>query len=198
CTKVCSRLFKIGVATGSLSTVALLVCHSLLHFLRSRGLSLDKPLLPVAFGARTHHVCPGCLFASLRRRDLGLGLIDSGECLLNTCMLKFALATIVLQRSFGCFHGSNGLCDLGLEVVILQLDQKISLVYLLEIRNFHVFDDAGYFRAKRREIATHIGIVGHLLDSSSLPCIPVTRDRGDDCDCQQDHHNRRHVFLPTS
>src|SRR5712671_5563865 len=83
CTQRCSCLFKLSIATGSLSAEALFVSNGLLHFLPGSGLSFDETLLPVSFGARTQHVCPCCLFASLCCGDLRLRLINSSARLLN-------------------------------------------------------------------------------------------------------------------
>src|SRR5437879_3358107 len=63
-------------------------------------------------------------------------------------------------------------------------------MYLLVIRDFHLFNDASYFGAQRSEVPSHVRIVSDLFNSAALPRIPVSCDCEDNHDCQY-HHNRR-------
>jgi hypothetical protein len=54
-----------------------------LHFLLSRGLCVEEGFLTGALRPRVRHISLHGVFAGQRRRDLSVGLIDSGSRPLN-------------------------------------------------------------------------------------------------------------------
>src|SRR5437667_3014707 len=159
-------------------------------------MGLKKRFLSPAFVLGAHHISSYGLLGLLSCCDLRFCLIDSGESAFDTRILKLALASIVFNRSLRSRDRRSCLCYLGLVIVILQLNQKVSLMHLLEVRDLYVPNDPRNFGAERCEVAPHVGVVRHLLDSAALPGIPVPRDRGYHGSCKQDDHDRGSILLP--
>ena len=130
---------------------------------------MQERFLASTLGARAHDFCLHSVYSGLRGDDLCLCLIDSGECALNPAVLKLALPVIVLDGSFRSLYRCGGLIQLGLEIVIVQLDDQLSLAHLLIIGDLHVPHDACNLCAQRSQIAAYIGIVCDLFNPSALP-----------------------------
>ncbi len=69
-------------------------------------------------------------------------------------------------------------------------------MHFLVVGDFYIANDAGDFRAQRRQIASDVSIVRHLLDSAAFPGIPVPGDREYHRSGQQHHEQRCSVLLP--
>src|SRR5271157_1837265 len=114
-------------------------------------MGLEQSLLALAFGAGTHQIGLYSFLASLCCRNLRLCLIDSRERLLNASVLQLALAKVVLDGSFGSIHRRIRLSNLRLIVIVLQLNQEVSLVHLLIIGDSYVPDNPGNLGTEWRE-----------------------------------------------
>ena len=147
----------------------LVISDCLLDFLLRGRTRLQKRFLASTLGVRAHDFCLHGVYSGLRGDDLRLGLIDSGECALNPAVLKLALPVIVLDCSFRSLNRGGGLIQLGLKIVIVQLDDQLSLVHLLVIRDFHVPHDARNFCAEGSQIAAYVGIIRDLFNPPALP-----------------------------
>src|SRR5271170_629674 len=119
-------------------------------------MSLIKALLARSFRAGTHQFGFDRIFASLRRRNLGFSLVDSGECPLYTSVLQLALAKVVLNRSSAGFYRRARLGYLRLIIVVLQLGKQIPFVHQLIIGNGYISNYPCYLRTEWREIAANV------------------------------------------
>src|SRR5271165_5409524 len=136
-------------------------------------MSLVQPFLAFAFQTSTHEIGLGSFFSGLRCRNLRLCLIDSGKRFSNSRVLQFALTNIVLDGGPGSLDGCIRLVNLRLKVVVLQLNQEVSFVYLLIVGDVNRADNAGNLGAKRGEVAANVSVVGNLFRLAAFPGIPV-------------------------
>src|SRR5437762_5685525 len=159
-------------------------------------MGLKKRFLSPAFVLGAHHISSYGLLGLLSCCDLRFCLIDSGESAFDTRILKLALASIVFNRSLRSRDRRSCLCYLGLVIVIFQLNQKVSLMHLLEVGDLDIPNYPGNLRAERRQVPPHVGVVRHLLDSAALPGIPVPRDRGYHGSRKQDDQHGSSIGQP--
>src|SRR5260370_18485517 len=111
-------------------------------------------------------------------------------------MLKLGLPPVVFEGGFGSLNSGSSLRHLGREIIIVELNQDVALANLLVVVDFHLADQARYFRAKRREIAANVCVVCDLLDPPTLPSIPVASDRYNDRYRKKNYDYRVSKFLP--
>ena len=102
-----------------------------------------------------------------------------------------ALAPVVFERCLRRVDRGGGLRDLRAIVVVRQQHQLVSLTNLLVVIHLHFANESDHLRAQRRQIPPDVGIVGHLLDASALPSVPVARDRERDRQRHQHDEQRR-------
>src|SRR5215472_10768649 len=157
---------------------------------------MQERLLTSALGARAHYVCLGSLDAGLSSSDLSICLIDSCRCSLDLGILKVALAVIVLDGGFCGLNCGSSLSHLSFIIVVFELCDEIALVYSLIIGDLHIADDASNFRAERGQVATHVRVVGHLIDLPAFPRVPFPGDRGHNSASQEKYEERSHILLP--
>ena len=175
---------------------AFVVGHRLLHFLLRGRARLQKRFLAGTLGVGAHHICLHGVYAGLSSDDLCLCLIDTGTRAINFGVLQLALPVIVLDGSFRSLNRSGSLIQLRSEIVIVQLDDQLSLAHLLIIRDLHIPHDARNFCAQRSEIAAYIGIICHLFDPPTLPGVPVPSDRDEDHSSEQHDQSGHDEFPP--
>jgi hypothetical protein len=120
-------------------------------------------------------------------------LIDLGERPFDLGVLQFTLSAIVLKRRLGGVDPRGGLRYLRFVIVVVELDQEVTLVNDLIIVDFHFSNDARDFRAQRGKITTNISIIGYLLNPCSLPADPVTRHCHNHRPGQCDYNQRRQI-----
>ena len=126
----------------------------------------------------------------MRGGDLRLRLVDAGERALDARVLQRALTAVVLERRLRRVDRGGGLRDLRAKIVVRQQHQLVSLPNALVVVHLHFTNESDNLRAQRCEIPPDVGIVGHLLDASALPGIPVPRDRERDRDGHQHDEHR--------
>src|SRR5271157_3486569 len=76
----------------------------------------------------------------------------------------------------------------------LQLNQKLSFVYLLVIGDRYISDNAGNLGAEWGKVAANIGVIGDLVNLAALPGIPVSSNGNNDSDSEQHYQNGSQVF----
>src|SRR5215470_4096020 len=123
-------------------------------------------------------------------------MVNSGKCPFNAGILKLALPLVVFNRSFCGLDSGLGLRYLGLEVVIVQLNQNVALSDCLIIVDSHLANEARNLRAERRKITANVRVVGDLLDPAAFPAIPITGHRHDYGYRQEKHDQKRSELLP--
>src|SRR5208337_4973103 len=92
--------------------------------------------------------------------------------------------------------GGIGLSNLRLIVIVLKLNQELSLVYLLVIGDSYVADNAGNFGTEWCEVAANIGVIGDLVNLTALPGIPVSSNGNNDSDSEQHYQYGSQVLYP--
>ena len=136
------------------------------------------------------------LRAGLSGGDLRLRLIDAGERASNPCVLQLALTAVVFERRLRRVDRGDGLRDVRAIVVVRQQHQLVSFPNVLVVVHLHFTNEPDDLRAQRSEIPPDVGIVGHLLDASAFPRVPVARDRERDRERHQHDEHGRAESLP--
>src|SRR5260370_4959539 len=176
--------------------IFLLFSDGLLYSLWCTGAGLKQNLLPLAFFLRAHNIGADCFLAGHCRCNLRIRLRDSRKGSVGPRILKFALASIVLDRSLRPFHRCVRLRCLCQVVAILQFGNRFSPAHLLEVGNPDIPNDASDLRAKRRKVSTHVSVIRYLLASTTFPSIPVPSDRDHQSSRKQQHQRGGGVLLP--
>src|SRR5258707_9450399 len=176
--------------------ISLLIRDGLLYSLWCTGAGLKQNLLPLAFFLRAHNIGADRFLAGHCRCNLRIRLFDSRKGSADPRILKFALASIVLDRSLRRFDRCIRLRYLCQVVAILRFGTRVSLAHLLKVGNPDIPNDAGDLRAKRRKVSTHGGIIRYLLASTTFPSIPVPSDRDYQSSRKQQHQRGGSILLP--
>ena len=116
---------QIRFAARSLRRKTLLVRNGLFHVLLRGGVRCQQRFLPGTLGAGAHNVSVHRVDSRLGGDYLRLGLIDSCERLIDARILQIALFAIVLDGRFRGFHRGGGLGELGLVVIVLEIDEQV-------------------------------------------------------------------------
>ena len=147
-------------------------------------MSLIKALLALPFRSGTHQPSFDGVLARLRRRDLGLSLIDSRKGPLNAGVLQLTLAKVVVDSRPGGLYARARLRYLCLIIAVLQFNQQVPFVYLLIIGDGYISNYAGNFRTERGEIAANISVIGNLFDVPAFPGVPVPGNSDQDSESE--------------
>src|ERR1700688_633107 len=139
-------------------------------------MSLIQPLLALALGAGTNELGLHRFLAGFGRSDLCLGLIDASKGFGDPRVLQLALATVVYNGSTGSLNCCSGLVNLRPEIVVLQFDNEVALVYSLIVGYMNRAHDAGHLGAQRCQVAADVSVISYLFDLAALPRIPVASD----------------------
>src|SRR5258708_17368740 len=176
--------------------ISLLIREGWLYSLWCTGAGLKQKLLPLAFFLRAHNIGSDCFLAGHCRCNLRIRLIDSHKGSVDPRILKFALASIVLDRRLSRLHLRTRLRYLCQVVAILQFGNRVSLAHLLEVGNPDIPNDASDLCAKRRKVSTHVSVIRYLLASTTFPSIPVPSDRDYQSSRKQQHQRGGGILLP--
>lgn len=168
-------LLQVGLTACELGRETFFIGDSRLNALLRRRLSCEKSFLP-----RTFSACP--CYVRLSRADSRFGCgnlcfrkINPSRCFLDLRVLQLALSAIVLDGRIGRFNCCRRLSDLSPIVVVFEFNQEISGSNSLIVGYFYRANDSRNFRAQRREVASHVGIICSLFNPFTLPRIPVSR-----------------------
>ncbi len=136
----------------------------------ARGcLGSQQRILALAFQRRALdlrlHGCDG----GLRGGDRRVGLRDAGLGVVNPGFLDPFRRLVVFEISLRRGEPGLGLFQLGAIVFIVQLDQRLTGLYRLEILDVHLAHRSGDARAQRNQVRPHICVVGLLLAPAALP-----------------------------
>src|SRR4029077_14065724 len=128
--------------------------------------------------------------------NLCLGLIDTRHRFSDARILQLPLAKVFLNTSPRSRNSGIGLINLGPIIIVLQLDEKVTLVHLLVVRDIYHAHNACHLGTERSKVAANVSIICNLFDLATFPSIPVTCDGDQNSQSENHHENWRYVALP--
>src|SRR5467141_3187045 len=159
-------------------------------------MTLIEGFLAFPFQAGTGKASLYGFLASLSCSNLGFGQINSLKRFRNLGILQFALAKVVVYSGPCRRDGRIRLVSLCLVVFVFQFDEQVPLVHLLIIRNMYRANDAGNLGAQRSEISPHVRIICYLVNSPTLPGIPISGEGDDQSGSEKEHSYGREIAEP--
>ena len=96
------------------------------------------------------------------RVDIGLGRADGR-------LLQELSCREARERRLPLRHDRGRAVDRGPEVAIIEFDEHLPRAHMIIVRNQDLRDETGDMRRDRRDVATHIGVVGGLEEASDAP-----------------------------
>src|SRR5258708_2052429 len=127
-------------------------------------MSLIKTFLAFTFRASTNQLSLYSFLAGLGGCNLRLCLIDTGHRFSDARVLQLPLAKIFLNARTRSRNCGSGLINLRPIVIVLQLDEEVTLVNLLVVSHIHCADDSRYLGTERSKIAADLSVIPNLLD----------------------------------
>ena len=180
CLSIGAQLRFLRVEHRHLTSLCLQVC---LVAGQGRGKTLR-------FGVRLLDPLPG---AKGRREQSTLpcrlepGALDVGLCRLNRVFRFGDLRMLRRLSRFEVFDGGLsaekicfGLRHSGPIIIVLDLDQHLTLFDALKIVDRDTTHIALDMRTQRRDVAAHIGVIRHLPNRQANPAVPLSSEQGDD------------------
>jgi len=110
---------------------------------------------------------------------------DSSFGLRDTRVLEQFLSLNVFDSRCSSAYTGFRLFHLSFVVFVLELNQQIPCVYLLVVINDNPGNRTGHARTQRRQVGSHVGIIGLLYLPTAHPRIPIAHDRKQNRTCQQ-------------
>src|SRR5215469_6576571 len=179
-------LIEIRLSSRALGGALLVIGTRLFNRLLSARVRLKKGLLASPLGSCTHYLCLDRLNTGLGSGSLRFCLIDSGECPIDLGILKLALAAIVFDGGFCSFDRGASLLHLSFVIVIVKLNDQVSLVHRLVVGNGNFFNKASDLCAERGYVSADVCVVRDLFNPSALPSVPVPSN------CEHNRRSKQH------
>src|SRR6267378_319420 len=159
-------------------------------------MTLIEGFLTFAFRAGTGKASLYSFLAGLSCSNLGFGQFNSLKRFRNLGILQFALAKVVVYSGPCRRDGRIRLVNLCLVIFVFQFNQQVPFVHLLIVRNMYRANDAGNLGAQRSEISPHVRIICYLVNSPTLPGIPISGEGDDQSGSEKEHSYGREIAEP--
>jgi hypothetical protein len=127
------RLRQVSIAAGILRGEPFFIGDCLFDSLLRAGAGFEECLLADTLRASARHIRLRPISSRPCSYDLSARLIDAREGTFDPCFLKGPLAPVVFNGRFCCLNSRSGLRQLGSVIVIVELNQDVSLMNLLVV-----------------------------------------------------------------